>query len=151
MSNSDLFDAKDDNNQKEFEGSSKSRPTFEGSDIIQATASTDRSDPETAPSSGELKEPASLGEFETDETDADNEGFRTPTSSKHKIPVLSRCPPAPKKLRPSPSAKRKASPPLRRSLEPDLSKDVESVFRPHIAEDSGRKMKRARRDNSESE
>ncbi|KAK4377537.1 hypothetical protein RND71_003833 [Anisodus tanguticus] len=57
----------------------------------------------------------------TNDDDYDNDGFKTPTSSDHKIPVMTTCPPAPKK-----SSKRKfsASP----SIQPTLHVDFNSTI-----------------------
>ncbi|CAK9174727.1 unnamed protein product [Ilex paraguariensis] len=82
--------------------------------------------------------------------DDDDNGFRTPTSLDSKLPVITKCPPAPKKSKPQTSNKRKASSPIvRRSLLLDLSKEVESMFPPKIQQDLGQKIKKARRDNTE--
>lgn len=37
--------------------------------------------------------------------DADDDGFKTPVSMDHKIPVLQQCPPAPRKPKPKPKPK----------------------------------------------
>ncbi|XP_073136016.1 uncharacterized protein [Henckelia pumila] len=83
----------------------------------------------------------------------ENDGFRTPTSSDHKIPAATQCPPAPRKTRPQQSGvKRKASPSrARRNLQLDAAADeVESIFRP-VVEDSveEQKTKKARRDEED--
>ncbi|KAI5682353.1 hypothetical protein M9H77_03581 [Catharanthus roseus] len=87
-----------------------------------------------------------LGESEVAD---DDDGFATPTNSDHKIPVITQCPPAPKKIRPS--AKRKASSPdrIRRNLQIDLSREVESMFHPTVQDDLGRKIKKARREEED--
>lgn len=58
-------------------------------DIITVTADTDFLD----------KQQQQLGAdgLSSTEDDDDNDGFRTPTSLEHKIPVPTQCPPAPKK------------------------------------------------------
>lgn len=64
-----------------------------------------------------------------DEKEEDNDGFRTPTSLDHRIPVVAKqCPPAPRK--PKPSLKRKASQSSFSSCRHplDLSKEVELLF-----------------------
>jgi len=72
-----------------------------------------------------------------EEEDEENDGFKTPTSSDHKILVPSQCPPAPRKTKPS--LKRKAScfNHLRHPL--DLSKEVLELVFPtqHITPLSG--------------
>ncbi|CAI9760754.1 unnamed protein product [Fraxinus pennsylvanica] len=84
-----------------------------------------------------------LGESEVAE---DDDGFKTPTSLDNKIPVMTQCPPAPKKIRSEPSLKRKASSPPR-SLKFDVSMaEVESIFSA-ISEDL--KFKKPRRDHGE--
>ncbi|CAA3029683.1 Hypothetical predicted protein [Olea europaea subsp. europaea] len=80
-----------------------------------------------------------LGDSEVAE---DDDGFKTPTSLDHKIPAMTQCPPAPKKILPEPSLKREASPPRF-----DVSDaEVESKFSP-ISEDH--KLKKPRRDDDE--
>lgn len=94
----------------------------------------------------------SLGQ-EFEEVADDDDGFATPITSHHKIPVTEQCPPAPKKIRTpngrhsstSTSTKRK-SPPRRtnRHLRLDLSGEVELMFPPNVRDDLGRKIKKAR-------
>ncbi|KAG6434082.1 hypothetical protein SASPL_105703 [Salvia splendens] len=81
------------------------------------------------------------------ESDADEGGggFETPTSSDHKIPPITECPPAPMKPRPPPPRlKRKASSPQ--------PAEIESVFR-SIGNDQddahSHKMKKARNEDGE--
>lgn len=62
------------------------------------------------------------------------DGFRTPTSSEHRIPAITECPPAPRKPHPS-RWKRSRSP--HRCLEFDTSEEVESLFRPEASGDEG--------------
>ncbi|KAI9153000.1 hypothetical protein LWI28_004262 [Acer negundo] len=100
-----------------------------------------------------------LGEFNATTSDHDDEeedqGFRTPTSSDHKIPKIKQCPPAPKKpMPPPPSKKRKSSSVLssspsknarRKCLRSDLSpQDIDSLFPRAILDDLHRKIKKAR-------
>ncbi|KAL0347305.1 UNVERIFIED_CONTAM: Cyclin-dependent protein kinase inhibitor SMR3 [Sesamum calycinum] len=84
----------------------------------------------------------------------DDDGFKTPTSSDHRIPATTQCPPAPKKPRPQTSKlKRKASPPpgARRSLQFDAATEVESIFRQIPDQDNieEQKIKKARREDDE--
>ncbi|KAG6631491.1 cyclin-dependent protein kinase inhibitor SMR12-like [Carya illinoinensis] len=66
----------------------------------------------------------SLGEFR--DMEEEDDGFKTPTSLDHKIPVVLQCPPAPKKLKPKAvTTKRKAA---RRRIPLDLSNEIESLF-----------------------
>lgn len=102
-------------------------------------------------SSLESKRPPSLGELKVeDDNEDDNDGFKTPTSLDHKIPVITQCPLAPRKPpNPLSSTKRKASPQnVRRRLQLDLSLDVESLFPAPIRSDLYKKIKKARRDNN---
>lgn len=87
----------------------------------------------------------SLGQYEVAD-DEDDDGFATPISSHHKIPVMAQCPPAPKKIRTphSSSTKRKSPPRTRRHLHLDLSREVELMFPPTVRDDLGRKIKKAR-------
>lgn len=91
----------------------------------------------------ELKTPPQ-GEFkkvedDDDDDDDDNDGFKTPTALGHKIPLFLQCPPAPRKPKPLPSAKRRAPGPNRRVLL-DLSNEIQSLF----PSDLGGKRKRLR-------
>ncbi|PHT36355.1 hypothetical protein CQW23_24055 [Capsicum baccatum] len=69
--------------------------------------------------------------------DPDDDGFTTPTSSDHKIPVMTTCPPAPKK-----SIKRRfsASP----NMHPTLQVDFESIIQ---EEDLGGNNKKLRKND----
>ncbi|KAJ4842681.1 hypothetical protein Tsubulata_014903 [Turnera subulata] len=93
---------------------------------------------------GELKEESGIAGV----VNEDDDGFKTPTSLDHKLPVITECPPAPRK--PHLSMKRKPpSPRARRSLQfLDLSQDVESLFPRPILRDFYQKMKKARRESS---
>ncbi|TKY48426.1 Cyclin-dependent protein kinase inhibitor SMR3 [Spatholobus suberectus] len=66
--------------------------------------------------------PSYLG---SENDDSSNDGFKTPTSSDHKIPVILECPGAPRKTKSGPATKRKA---CRRRIVLDLSKELESLF-----------------------
>jgi hypothetical protein len=79
-----------------------------------------------------------------DDKDDDDDGFKTPTSLDRKIPVIFQCPPAPRKPKSLPSAKRK-SPQGRVLL--DLSNEIESLFPPALAGDLGGKIKKVRQGN----
>ncbi|KAG8647624.1 cyclin-dependent protein kinase inhibitor SMR14 [Manihot esculenta] len=91
----------------------------------------------------------SLGELKATDDD-DNDGFKTPTTMDHKIPVIKQCPAAPRKPRPVLCTKRKAISPSngRRSLQLDLSREVESLFPRPILADFYQKMKKARREDT---
>ncbi|XP_022865257.1 cyclin-dependent protein kinase inhibitor SMR3-like [Olea europaea var. sylvestris] len=95
-------------------------------------------------SSRESKKPC-LAQSEVEEYD---KGFKTPTSSDHKIPVVKQCPPAPRKTRSS--TKRKLSPSrIRRRLQLDVSAEIESMFPPRPRDDNEHKIKKARSNDDE--
>ncbi|XP_073047124.1 uncharacterized protein [Primulina eburnea] len=101
----------------------------------------------------EVKEEDGAVKNVLENVDEEEDGFRTPTSSDHRIPAVTQCPPAPRKTRPQQSGvKRKASPSrARRTLQLDAAADeVESIFRP-VVEDSveEQKTKKARRDDED--
>ncbi|XP_022753596.1 cyclin-dependent protein kinase inhibitor SMR3-like [Durio zibethinus] len=92
----------------------------------------------------ELKLPSLGGEFkvnENGEDDENNDGFNTPTSLDHKIPVMLKCPPAPRKPKSLPSPKQNA---FRRRILLDLTKEIESLFPPALLADLGNKIKKVR-------
>ncbi|XP_022765817.1 uncharacterized protein LOC111310620 [Durio zibethinus] len=148
MSNSGLFLVKDEEEGSEFD--ILKRPVLEFQEESQAAATSSHDDEEreiqgdheeikgeennvtaTSEESGKKKKMISLGELKA--TDDDDDGFKTPTSLDHKIPVIKQCPPAPRKPKPLPSNKRKASPSssnsarTRRNLQLDFSQEVESL------------------------
>ncbi|GMN58675.1 hypothetical protein TIFTF001_027781 [Ficus carica] len=98
---------------------------------------------------------SSLGELDS-KVDIDDDGFKTPTSLDHKIPVTQHCPAAPRK--PRISSKRKAVPSSGRtssssttacrSLQLDFSEQIESMF-PELQ--CHRKIKKARRTDREAQ
>ncbi|XP_007027037.2 PREDICTED: uncharacterized protein LOC18597768 [Theobroma cacao] len=161
MSNSEVFLVKDDGEGMEL-GIVK-RPALEfREECAQATASSHNPDKEpqvdeekkggersvTASTESEQKKPC-LGEFKAID---DDDGFKTPTSLDHKIPVIKQCPPAPRKPQPAPlpSNKRKASssPITRRNLQVDLSLEIESLFPRPLLADLHRKVKKARNEDN---
>ncbi|XP_030529062.1 cyclin-dependent protein kinase inhibitor SMR3-like [Rhodamnia argentea] len=86
-----------------------------------------------------------------EEDGENNDGFRTPTSSDHKIPAMTRCPPAP--MKPKPTRKRKFSSSssstfsddrCKERIDLDSSEQVESLFRPILRDE----IKKARRDGN---
>ncbi|KAL0375207.1 UNVERIFIED_CONTAM: hypothetical protein Sradi_3436400 [Sesamum radiatum] len=101
------------------------------------------------------KATVSSRESEKQIAEEDDDGFKTPTTSDHRIPATTQCPPAPKKPRPQTSKlKRKASPPpgARRSLQFDASTEVESIFRQIPDQQDNleeQKIKKARREDDE--
>lgn len=83
----------------------------------------------------------SLGEFKVEE---DGDGFKTPTSLDHKIPVILQCPPAPRKPKSRPLPKRKL--PHQRRIFHDLSNEIEALFPPALRADLGKKIKKVRQE-----
>ncbi|XWS67058.1 hypothetical protein CRYUN_Cryun05aG0254000 [Craigia yunnanensis] len=168
MSNSELFLVKDEEEGSKFD--ILKRLALEFQEECQATATSsshdipDDQEREVLEDHGEKKgeesnvtaaskesekkknKKTSLGEFKA--KDDDDDGFKTPTSLDHKIPVIKQCPPAPRKPKPLPSNKRKASPSsstrTRRNLQLDLSQEVESLFSRPLLADLHRKVKKAR-------
>lgn len=112
--------------------------------------SDDKEDKRAEPSSVstmELDKPPCLGQSELVSAAAaadDNDGFRTPTSLEHKIPVVTQCPPAPKKRRPNPSKLKVKLSPMKRRTCFNLS----VLFPPTILDDDiDRMMERVRIDH----
>ncbi|XVF76631.1 hypothetical protein PTKIN_Ptkin13bG0281800 [Pterospermum kingtungense] len=104
---------------------------------------------EASEESEKKKKKICSGEFKA--KDDHDDGFRTPTSLDHKIPVIKQCPPAPRKPKPLPSNKRKASPSggstsprARMSPQLDFSQEVESLFPRPLLADLHRKVKKTR-------
>ncbi|CAI9762024.1 unnamed protein product [Fraxinus pennsylvanica] len=150
MSSTDFFLIKEE--QKEIKFDILSEPKVEDScstqDIVtkQEDDDTDHKEEEIEVtfSSREYEKPC-LAESEVGEYD---EGFKTPTSLVHKIPVVTQCPAAPRKTRPS--KKRKSSPArIRRSLQLDVSAEIESLFPSRPRDCNEHKIKKARRDGAE--
>ncbi|KAE8704505.1 putative Pectinesterase-2 precursor [Hibiscus syriacus] len=82
----------------------------------------------------------------------DDDGFKTPTSLDHKIPVMKQCPPAPRKPKPLPSNKRKPSASSSgantcRILQIDFSIEVESLPPSRLLADMHRNVKKARKED----
>lgn len=147
MSNSELFLIEKD--PKVIEFNILLRPTLEISDGVQIAGPGDqelhRRQEEEEEKDQKCREMASLGEFKLDD---DDDGFRTPTSLDHKIPVIQKCPPAPRKPKSLPSTKRKASS-NRRQLLFDVSDEMELLFPPTLLSDLGCKTKKFRSDSTE--
>ncbi|KAJ4725824.1 cyclin-dependent protein kinase inhibitor SMR3-like [Melia azedarach] len=131
VSNSEMFlSAEKDLNNLEI--NFLSRPTLEFQDDHQCEIAPLQLEEELHEKNSRLKE------------DSD-EGFKTPTSSDHKIPVVLQCPPAPRKPKSRPLTKRKVSP--RRVLH-DLSNEIEAMFPPALLADLGNKIKKVRKENN---
>lgn len=86
---------------------------------------------------------SSLREFKVEEgdDDDDNDGFKTPTSLDHKIPLMISCPPAPRKPKSLPSTKRRAPAAPNRRVLLDLSNEIQSLFPPDFCIKSKRVRK----------
>ncbi|PSR98277.1 Cyclin-dependent protein kinase [Actinidia chinensis var. chinensis] len=132
-SNSDFFILKEDQKQTDLQISSI--PTSQVEEREEQKQERDHKEEE-------LKK-QSLGQTEAC-GGGDDDGFRTPTSLAHKLPKITQCPPAPRKIRLHPSRKRKIS----QSLEIELSREVDSMFPIRVHEDLGRKIKKARREDT---
>ncbi|CAL5389665.1 unnamed protein product [Camellia sinensis] len=149
-SNPDTLNLKND--QKQTESKVSSPPTSEFPDGSQSTDSNlDNPDHENGKEEEKSEVTASFDQklkSEAAVVDDGDDGFKTPTSLDHKIPVNTECPPAPKRRRQSQSSaqsmKRKAT-----TAELDLREEIESLlFAPTIRDDLDRKIKIARRDDS---
>ncbi|GLU11624.1 hypothetical protein SLE2022_283580 [Rubroshorea leprosula] len=81
------------------------------------------------------------------QNDGNGEGLKTPTALDHRIPAKLKCPPAPRKPKSLPSAKRKEV--LRRRILLDLTKEIESLFPPALRADLGNKIKKVRQGTDE--
>ncbi|OIT20451.1 hypothetical protein A4A49_55446 [Nicotiana attenuata] len=141
MSNLDLFHVKED--EKNIKSDNDSRlPTLKDpnkyTDIAPEDQQVfDQKQDENNPEKGRLCSGQS-------EVPNDDEGFTTPTSSDQKIPEMTTCPPAPKKLL---STKRRAS--LSTSINPTLQIDLESNFTTIIHEDTERNIKKLRKQDGD--
>ncbi|KAH7550039.1 hypothetical protein JRO89_XS13G0124500 [Xanthoceras sorbifolium] len=94
-------------------------------------------------SSLKIKLPNILGEFKDEEDN--NDGFKTPTSSDHKMPPVLQCPPAPRKPKSRPLiTKRKLPAAAQRRVLHDLSNEIEALFPPVLLADLGNKIKKVR-------
>ena len=168
MSSSELFIVKENNEEKELNFLSKRRPMLEFQKESHATTSRDTDPPQQLQEQGAKSEvhdenqeernnildPNSIEKpsleavlMETYVVGDDDDGFKTPTSLDHKIPIT-KCPPAPRKPKPFLSRKRKASPPKARTiLQLDLSPEIEAVFPSTIVVDLQKKIKKSPSDN----
>ncbi|XP_052211365.1 cyclin-dependent protein kinase inhibitor SMR3-like [Diospyros lotus] len=93
----------------------------------------------------------SLGKFDAadDDYDHDSGRCRTPTSSDQRIPLVPKCPPAPRKPKSLPLTPGKRNAATRRRLLLDLSGEVESLFPTPLVADLGEsgRIKKARKVN----
>lgn len=146
MSNSEVFSV-------EFDVLKKPRGEFHKSDDVATAVSNDGEKEDKFKetfilSKDHVKSAESGEEFKaTDQhKDENDDGFKTPTSLDHKIPIT-QCPPAPRKPSSSTRKRRQISSNARRTLRLDLSREVESMFPQPIFDDLHRKIKKARREN----
>lgn len=151
MSNSEVFLVKESKEVVEFKILATPRLIFEDEIHKREEEDEKKEDEdycEVKTPSEECERPC-LGEGKVKE---DDDGFKTPTSLDHKIPVIKQCPPAPRK--PKPPMKRRMpeidqNNKVRRNLPFDiLSEEVESIFPFPFFSDS-RCNKKARRDDEE--
>lgn len=167
MSSSELFIAKENNEEKELNFLSK-RPVLEFQKESHATTSRDTDPPQQLQEQGakskvhdenqeecnSILDPNSIEKpsleavlMETYVVGDDDDGFKTPTSLDHKISIT-KCPPAPRKPKPFLSRKRKASPPKALTiLQLDLSQEIEAVFPSTIVVGLQKKIKKSPSDN----
>ncbi|CAI9780124.1 unnamed protein product [Fraxinus pennsylvanica] len=149
MSKKEFFLIKEEDKEIKLENSSQPKQEIQDSCQVNDTEHGKEEDIEASISSSrEESENPCLKQFQVAESD---DGFKTPTSLDHKIPVIEQCPPAPKKTRPQPSTstKRKASP---RALQFDYSTEVESMFLAISHDEDNdvvQKMKKTRRDDED--
>jgi len=95
----------------------------------------------------ELIKIPSVAEFRDDVED-DDDGFKTPTSLDHKIPVIRPCPPPPRKPKTITLTKRKAA---RQRILLDLSNDIEALFPPALLVDLSGKTRKSKKIRQEDE
>ncbi|GAB4824392.1 hypothetical protein Ancab_007279 [Ancistrocladus abbreviatus] len=91
-----------------------------------------------------IKVPGAREQLDEDDN-GNNDGCKTPTSIDHKIPLILKCPPAPKKPKRPPSLKRRAF--FHQKIVLDASKEIELLFPPGILADLGGKIKKVRKVN----
>ncbi|XP_042510710.1 cyclin-dependent protein kinase inhibitor SMR3 [Macadamia integrifolia] len=79
------------------------------------------------------------------ELEDDDEGFRTPTSLEHRIPVIQQCPPAPRRPKRKASSSSSSSVSRRQLVFLDVSQEIELLFPLALRPDLNRKIKKIRR------
>ncbi|KAF5954191.1 hypothetical protein HYC85_007047 [Camellia sinensis] len=112
----------------EFNSLSKPKSEFQDGELLQEKKQQEQEEKgETILVSSLTIKTRSLGEFKVAEDDNDGGGFRTPTSLDQRIPVITQCPPAPRKPKKTLSltTKRKAA---SRRLMLDLSTEIDSFL-----------------------
>ncbi|GAB4860167.1 hypothetical protein Ancab_011645 [Ancistrocladus abbreviatus] len=133
-----------DHKSIEFNSSSKpiTEESSESANGCQISASEERDG--IVSSALKIKIP-SLGEQLDGDNEENNDGFKTPTSMDHKIPVILKCPPAPMKPKRPPSRKRRAF--FNQKMVPDMSEQIELLFPPALLANLGGKIKKVRKVN----
>ncbi|KAH7862996.1 hypothetical protein Vadar_011937 [Vaccinium darrowii] len=144
-----LFTSKKDQNPLEF--NFMSNPTSEieekqqEHERKQGEEEEEEEKREILVSSLRIKTP-SRGETKKDEEEEEEDGFRTPPSLDQRIPLISQCPPAPRKPKSIPSRKRKSAYGGGITII-DLSSEVEALFPSSIVVDLGGKINKVRKVN----
>ncbi|CAL5386831.1 unnamed protein product [Camellia sinensis] len=127
-SDCDLSLSQKDLNSMEFNSLSKPKSEFQDGELLQEQKQQEQEEKgETILVSSLTIKTRSLGEFKVSDDDNDGGGFRTPTSLDQRIPVITQCPPAPRKPKKTLSltTKRKAA---SRRLMLDLSTEIDSFL-----------------------
>ncbi|GLT60164.1 hypothetical protein SLA2020_329430 [Shorea laevis] len=148
--NSNVFSSEKDLNAMEFD--LLVRPTLQLPDGQECETAPSQDVQEARHTEGDdQKLPLSELEITVPSLDLQNngngDGLKTPTALDHRIPAKLKCPPAPRKPKPLPSAKRKEL--LRRRILLDLTKEIESLFPPAVRADLGNKIKKVRQGTDE--
>ncbi|CAI9766267.1 unnamed protein product [Fraxinus pennsylvanica] len=148
MSNKEFFLVKEE--EKGIKVESSSQPKLENQDSSQEHDTEKEQEKDCMASISSSREESENPCLEQSQVAESDDGFKTPTSLDHKIPVMEQCPPAPRKTRPQPSTstKRKASP---GTLQFDISTAVESMFTAisHGDDDVDQKKKKPRQDDED--
>ncbi|GLT67066.1 hypothetical protein SLA2020_393990 [Shorea laevis] len=144
--NSETFLSEKDPNGMEFDF--LGRPTLEFQDDLECKIAPSQDGEEhSRQEDNDRKFPSLELEIKVPSLDVQSEGvgdeLKTPKSLDHRIPTMLKCPPAPRKPKSLPSAKRKEV--LRRRILLDLTKEIESLFPPVLLADLGNKIKKVRR------
>ncbi|XP_028065025.1 cyclin-dependent protein kinase inhibitor SMR3-like [Camellia sinensis] len=127
-SDCDLSLCQKDLNSMEFNSLSKPKSEFQDGELLQEQKQQEQEEKgKTILVSSLTIKTRSLGEFKVSDDDNDGGGFRTPTSLDQRIPVITQCPPAPRKPKKTLSltTKRKAA---SRRLMLDLSTEIDSFL-----------------------
>ncbi|KAJ1394389.1 hypothetical protein SESBI_34190 [Sesbania bispinosa] len=151
MSNSELLHDKEDHLSNNLEILKKPKSKFQTEfheSLSNSSSDSHSEDDDIVLSKQYYSDSVATGTTSSRVEEEENDGFRTPTSMDHRIPVAKQCPPAPRKL-PKPSLKRK--PPCTcRHQTLDLSKEVELLFptQQKTLSNSHQSTKKVRRDSA---